>query len=230
MRHLATHTSGLARTPSAGLRAWVDYYRGRNPYATATPEAVLARLARTRLRRRPGAGSAHYSNFGFGVLGIALVHATEAPDYNALVTDQVCVPLGLHRTAVDLPDVLTGHRGRYRQVDRWHFTGIAGAGALVSCASDLLTFLAAQLDPASTTLAEAIELTQAEHVGGRVAVGLGWMRSLKPHLLIWHNGGTGGYRSFAGFQPELGKGVVVLTNHARGVDLTGLNLLRAMDG
>lgn len=117
------------------------------------------------------------------------MHATEAPDYNALVTDQVCVPLGLHRTAVDLPDVLTGHRGRYR-----------------------------------------LELTQAEHVGGRVAVGLGWMRSLKPHLLIWHNGGTGGYRSFAGFQPELGKGVVVLTNHARGVDLTGLNLLRAMDG
>ena len=30
--------------------------------------------------------------------------------------------------------------------------------------------------------------------------------------VVWHTGGTGGYRTFAGFVKETGKGVVVLTN------------------
>jgi len=46
---------------------------------------------------------------------------------------------------------------------------------------------------------------------------------------VWHNGGTGGYRSFIGFDPKLRIGVVVLSNVSTnaGVDDIGRHLLDA---
>lgn len=45
------------------------------------------------------------------------------------------------------------------------------------------------------------------------AVGLDWMRStFNQTELIWHNRGTGEFRSFIGFNPHLKKGVVILSN------------------
>jgi hypothetical protein len=43
--------------------------------------------------------------------------------------------------------------------------------------------------------------------------------------IVWHNGGTGGYRSFAGFAPTKKAGVVVLCNTSFGVDDLGLHAL-----
>ncbi|HEX8830069.1 MAG TPA: DUF3471 domain-containing protein, partial [Longimicrobium sp.] len=44
--------------------------------------------------------------------------------------------------------------------------------------------------------------------------------------VVWHNGGTGGYRSFAGFRPATGAAVVVLTNSGGpGADDLGFHLL-----
>ena len=45
--------------------------------------------------------------------------------------------------------------------------------------------------------------------------------------IIWHNGGTGGYRSFMGFDPKARVGVVVLSNAETnaGVDDIGRHLL-----
>jgi D-alanyl-D-alanine-carboxypeptidase/D-alanyl-D-alanine-endopeptidase len=44
---------------------------------------------------------------------------------------------------------------------------------------------------------------------------------------VWHNGGTFGFRSFAGYSPEQGVGAVALTNTLRGVDRLGFKLLDA---
>ncbi len=44
---------------------------------------------------------------------------------------------------------------------------------------------------------------------------------------MWHNGGTFGFRSFAGYVPEAGIAAVVLTNTLRGVDGLGFKLLDA---
>ena len=41
----------------------------------------------------------------------------------------------------------------------------------------------------------------------------------------WHSGGTGGYRSFIGFDRNAGVGVVVLSNAARDIDDLGFHLL-----
>jgi CubicO group peptidase (beta-lactamase class C family) len=45
------------------------------------------------------------------------------------------------------------------------------------------------------------------------AVGLGWIVSQSNNAeIIYHNGGTGGFRSYLGFNPKLKRGVVVLSN------------------
>jgi serine-type D-Ala-D-Ala carboxypeptidase/endopeptidase len=64
-----------------------------------------------------------------------------------------------------------------------------------------------------------------------IAVGLGWTRG--PHLgtdheSVFHNGGTGGFRSFAGFVPGRGTAAVVLSCSARSVDRIGFELLRSL--
>jgi serine-type D-Ala-D-Ala carboxypeptidase/endopeptidase len=61
-------------------------------------------------------------------------------------------------------------------------------------------------------------------------VALGWhVLTRNGHDLIWHNGGTGGYRSFIGYDPIAQVGVVVLSNTstAAGVDDIGSHLLDA---
>ena len=67
------------------------------------------------------------------------------------------------------------------------------------------------------------------HPAGMVGeVALGWhIRSRDAQEIVWHNGGTGGYRSFLGFDPAVSIGVVVLTNLSTpaGVDDIGFHLL-----
>ena len=46
--------------------------------------------------------------------------------------------------------------------------------------------------------------------------------------MLWHNGGTNGFRSFAGAIRDAGIAVVVLGNSARSVDRLGLRLVRLL--
>jgi len=46
--------------------------------------------------------------------------------------------------------------------------------------------------------------------------------------LLLHEGGTGGFRSFAGLIPEVDAGTVVLANQARSVGRLGLRVLDAI--
>jgi hypothetical protein len=45
--------------------------------------------------------------------------------------------------------------------------------------------------------------------------------------ILFHDGGTGGFRSIAGFAPSTGTGVVVLSDRARSVDGIGMQVLLA---
>ncbi len=70
----------------------------------------------------------------------------------------------------------------------------------------------------------------AHRAARRTAVGLGWhVRPLGARKMHWHNGGTGGFRSFAGLVKETGTAVVVLSNSANSVDDIGLRILRGLN-
>ena len=236
LQHLVTHTSGLPRSPRRlGLRANVDYQlSGADPYAGLDEAEMLEAVARATLNRRPGTGRSRYSNLGFGLLGSALCAAT-GRDFGTLVQEWVTGPLDMPDTVVDQhmtsdqrDRMAMGHRSRARQAEPWPLPGMPGAGALRSTARDMLTYLRAQVRPEDTPIAEAIRLTHTTAPGGPPQMGLGWHRA-DEHTL-WHNGGTGGFRTIAIVSPRSRTLLVGLVNQTRGVDLSAFRLVRRISG
>ena len=224
LEQLATHTSGLPRIPRELWRRALT--RHPDPYADLDHERLVASLAGTRLapKSRPA-----YSNLGAGLLGQAI--ATWAgDDYERLVQERLCRPLGLTATTTRPAAEVPGHHRRGRPFNGvWHFAALAGAGALWSTLDDQLRFLAAQLEPPAGDLGAAVRLTHEVRVPGkRLDQCLGWLRLHgQDGTLLWHNGGTAGYRSFVGVQD--GSAVAVLTACDRSVDAMGVTLLRDLD-
>jgi CubicO group peptidase (beta-lactamase class C family) len=124
-----------------------------------------------------------------------------------------------------------GHDAALEPTPNWDLPTFAGAGALRSDADDMLTFLGAELGYVQTPLAEAMRAQrQPRRPTGRpgLEVSLAWhIRSEPGGEIIWHNGGTGGFRTFMGFDPHAGVGVVVLTNASTeaGGDDIGFHIL-----
>jgi len=237
LEHLARHLSGLPRSPTPITHdLWVGVVEAGNPYAELDEAGVLAALAGQRLRDPPGAGRVRYSNLGAGLLGIALRRAAGMDSYAELAARTVLRPLGMVDTVVEPgPEksvrMAQGHGLFGRPVADWYLDGLAGAGALRSTVPDLLSYLRAQLDPESTPLAAAILRTHVPWQPGRnQTVGLGWFRTRLPGGdLWWHNGGTGGFRSFAGFSPQHRRAAAVLVNDLRSPDRASIGLLGPAD-
>ena len=225
---LATHTSGLPRLPTNMSPAASD-----NPYADYSLEQLYGFLSRYQLPRDIGS-QYEYSNYGAGVLGHVLALAGGS-DYETLIRTRIAEPLGMSDTRVALtPDMRSrlsvGHNQSRDPVANWDLPTLAGAGALRSTTNDLLSFLAVHLGYATSELTAAaasmLEVRRPAGPGGEVA--LAWhIQRGRGTEQIWHNGGTGGYRSFVGFDPATRVGVVVLTNLSTpaGVDDIGRHLL-----
>jgi len=169
--------------------------------------------------RAPGAAYA-YSNAGTGLLGHILARHADT-SYEAILQQRILDPLGLHDTGFDVPPdsaashYATGYASG-RAVPYWTFDVLAGAGALRSTASDMLRFLQMNLRPAGQPLARALQTAQTVRHRGGPTLALGWHVTPSPTgaPLYWHNGGTGGFRSFAGFIQDGSVAVVVLANSA----------------
>lgn len=158
LRHLATHTSGLPRLP--GNLTWKQL-GSENPYADYSADDLYACLASCRLKNRPGTNSC-YSNLGSGLLGHVL-SLIDGGDYERLVLDRILLPLGMTDTSIRLSDeqqrrLAPGH-AKGKVVHNWDFQALAAAGAFRSTVADMLKFLRANIDPASTSLSRTIELT-----------------------------------------------------------------------
>lgn len=225
---LATQSSGLPRLPSN--MAPRDQ---TNPYADYTVDQLYAFLSGYELPRDPGE-TYEYSNLGVGLLGHALA-LKAGMSYEDLVKRRVLTPLGMRETAITLSPALRarlapGHDNEGNVVANWDLPTLAGAGALRSTVGDMLTFLAANLDTSANPLARALRQTHRSRRpagSATMTIGLGWHILARPGgpSIVWHNGGTGGYRSFAGFDEARRVGVVVLTNANIGADDIGFHLL-----
>ena len=238
LEHLATHSSGLPRMPDNFDPADHD-----NPYVDYTEDRLYEFLSSHELARGVGE-TVEYSNLGYGLLGHALARGT-GRDYEALVAELVLEPLGMADTAVTLWPSLrerlaAGHDGSLDPVGLWDFAALSGAGSLRSTVNDMLLFLEANIDPWSSPLSEALRSAHARRADmpdPDMGIGLGWIvhdtkdgRDGRDGRMLWHNGGTGGYSSFVGFDPESQVAVVVLSNAAAPVDFLGFRLLnRARD-
>lgn len=226
LAHLATHTSNLPRMPSNFSPA-----NPSNPYADYTVEQLYQFLSNHTLGRDIGA-QYEYSNVGAGLLGHILA-LRSGMAFEELIVQRIADELGMPDTRISLtPEMRSrlarGHREN-RAVANWDIPTLAGAGALRSTARDMLTFLAANIGLQESRLLPAMQTThESRYQAGLPTrdIGLGWhIRTNGDKEIIWHNGGTGGYRSFAGFVRGEQRGVVVLTNTFRTIDEIGFHLL-----
>jgi CubicO group peptidase (beta-lactamase class C family) len=224
---LATQTSGLPRMPSNFAPKNPD-----NPYADYPAERMYEFLSGYTLTRDIGE-KYEYSNLGVGLLGNALARRA-GMSYEALVRARIADPLKMTSTTITLSPAMkerlaSGHNEMRQPVSNWDLTGFAGAGALRSDAEDMLTFLAANLGDIDTALTKAMAAMPRTRRPGPtkdIEISLAWHITHRgDREIIWHNGGTAGYRSWAGYDPKARVGVVVLSNMSNSVDDIGLHLI-----
>jgi CubicO group peptidase (beta-lactamase class C family) len=213
--HLALHVSGLPRLPpTVEARA-----QAPDPYGKYDENALYQDLLHTQLEHAPGQ-QIQYSNFGSGLLGFVLGRKIGGGYGKALQT-RVLDPLGLHDTFITVPAAAAARRATGTNTDLapvppWTFDALAGAGALVSTAHDQLALLEAELEAANgskQSMRGAMRFTQeAQLKNTGDNEGLGWQ--IDGTGRYWHNGGTGGYHSFIGFDPKTRRAVIVLASTA----------------
>lgn len=223
---VVTHRSGLPGLP--GNMSPAD---AANPYADYTVDQMYAFLSNHELRRDVGS-EYEYSNLGVGLLGHVLARAAGAT-YEDLVRDRILEPLRMSMTGITrdgemLQWMADGHDQQGKSVPLWDLPTLAGAGALRSNMRDMLAFLDANLGLPASQLERSMRASHQvrESAGQDMSVGLGWhILSVGEQRIVWHNGGTGGFRTIIAFDPEAQVGVIVLTNSAHGADDIGFHLI-----
>ncbi len=223
---LSTHHSALPRLPDNMSPADAS-----NPYADYTVEQMYAFLSSHELRRDIGS-QYEYSNLAVGLLGHVLARVGGG-SYEDVMQERVLEPLGMSMTGITLEGEMRdwmakGHDQQGNVVPLWDLPTLAGAGALRSDVGDMLTFLAANIGPPESQFERAMRNSHEvrESLSAQMDIGLNWhVRNVGDEKIVWHNGGTAGFRTFIGFDPDKGVGAVVLTNSGHGADDIGFHLI-----
>jgi serine-type D-Ala-D-Ala carboxypeptidase/endopeptidase len=218
---LVTHTSGLPRLPPNMNWLWMLRNDG-NPYGAFGEAELYEGLAKT-TPKDIGERSA-YSNYGFGLLGFLLAKSQNT-SYEALLKQTLFEPLEMTSTYISteprdavLAPPLTD---RGRAGDLWTFQEpMEGAGAVKSNLHDMLLFLSACLNESPLTQDLVFATQPLFKLSDTDDVGLAWVISKQnSQTAIWHNGETGGYAAFLGFNPNTEQGLVILSNLTIGDEL-----------
>jgi CubicO group peptidase (beta-lactamase class C family) len=224
---IAVHRSGLPSLPAAAspikktLSLWLN---GSNPYGDDLQE-LLAQAQQAKVRApRP-----RYSNLGFELLGHA-VAAASGMTYSELVQKRIAGPLGMVTFYVPgtpdelRPSALIGKSrfGRFRQP--WTGEAIGPAGGIRSSIHDMVRLVRALADGTAPGIAALDPVDTLS--GRRVRIGAAWITiDVHGRSVTWHNGGTGGFRSWLGIDRATGTGAVVLSATSASVDNAGFRLL-----
>lgn len=229
--HLSTHTSSLPRMPP-GIGPFLLLTGSVNdPYSKYQEENLQITLSQVELDR-PIGSQFEYSNLGVGLLGVALANAAGQQDSAVLFSTRICEPLGLGDTTFtpseeQLKRLAKPFDSTGDDAHSWHFACLKSCGGLRSTVNDMLTYAEAATGRTDSTLRPAFQLAMQpwrQTCEGDRSVGLGWfvqplsIESNSTTRLVWHNGATGGYRSFLGVVPEHHVAIVALANSTRPVD------------
>jgi CubicO group peptidase (beta-lactamase class C family) len=211
IKRLVTHTSGYKgyyfEKPMIS-----NFLQGKNDFNGLSEKMLVERLGKINLDNRDY--SFKYSNFGIATLGAVLEQLYDE-DYFTLMNDFIIENLGLSNTKI------SDGSGDLKNYWEWSESdAYMPAGALLSNITDMMEYVQIQmrekpeyLSIAHEALAEVNATTAAyKKMGIRIdAVGAGWMIDNENNI-IWHNGGTGNYNSYIGFDKENKIAVVILSN------------------
>ncbi|WP_435971981.1 serine hydrolase domain-containing protein [Streptomyces sp. Qhu_M48] len=230
LESLSIHRSGLPRIPPAAdtwRRTFALWRHGTNPYGED-----LGRLLDQTRGVRVGRPKPRYSNLGFELLGHALARAA-GTTYGELVRLRVTDPLGLGcfylpASAEQLrPGAVRGTNRKGRPQEPWTGEALGPAGGIRADIRSMARLTEALLDGSAPGLAA---LDPVAPLGTGARIGAAWITiRVKGLTVTWHNGGTGGFRSWLGLDRATGTGVVVLSATTASVDRHGFALLTGRD-
>ena len=230
IRNLSNHTSGIPRMPGNFQQTVVN---GKDPYASYSIRDLYRFLHELKLGREPGS-EFEYSNTAVGLLG-TILQKEYNKSYEELLLSLIAGPLGMSDTRVnirraDSARFASGYDDKGVYNGPWNLSAaFAGAGAIRSTARDMLKYAAAEMGGPGVPgpLAKAMQLTQTmTYQDGGNRIGLGWIIvSTGGEDILFHNGGTGGYRSYVGINVKKKIAVVLLSNCGIGVDEEGARLM-----
>jgi CubicO group peptidase (beta-lactamase class C family) len=228
LKTLSNHSSGIPSLPSNFAPADMN-----NPYKDYEREKLFGFYAHFKPMRVPGE-EYEYSNLAVGTLGVVLERVYKK-NYEALLIEKICDPLGMNDTRQfirknDSVRFVKGYNENGYYNGPWDFKAIAGAGAIRSTLSDMLRYANANLGMAPAQLRKAIQLTHVVTFDKGVKVGLAW-HVIKPGQddILFHNGGTGGYRSYLAINQEKHFAVVILSNTAISTEDIGNSLMKWLE-
>ena len=207
---LLTHTSGYHglyfEAPMIG-----NFFSGKNSFYGISRDRVLAKCKSLDMGKDNYGFT--YSNFGYAVLGLVL-EAVFDKDYTALLNEFVQQDLGMTATKISAQDGDLGHYWDWQEDD-----GYLSAGAVTSDIEDMLRYAQLQLDedPVFDRCHQSLKTINAASESHKLMgirldeIGMAWIID-NENGFIWHNGGTGHYNSYLGFNPENRTAVVILSN------------------
>ncbi|MBG85315.1 MAG: hypothetical protein CMO80_00230 [Verrucomicrobiales bacterium] len=216
VKQLATHMAGLPRLPG---NFSMDPAKFDNPYDEYGEAELKDFLAAYQAATPPGE-KVEYSNLGFALLGFLIEQRAKVP-YEKLVAERVFQPLGLTNSHFTISSALTntmaqGHTSLGAPTQKWEWQAFKPTGAIKSSPREMLAFIRANMNPATTSISNVLEECQTLQGQSWVGhMGLGWqlLTTLQGDLdFVWHNGGTGGFISFIGFDRKNEMGVVMLSS------------------
>ena len=231
LQHLSTHRSRLPTTPADFVPK-----NAEDPYTEFSLADVTAYIKSNNMRA--GLGRRYeYSNMAVGLLGNILATQSKA-SYEETLKANVLLPLEMNDTTIKLSvdqesRFAMPHNSALLPDHPWTFDLMNGAGGIRSTASDMVTFIEANLKPNDNAIGKAIELAWTEQVPastGNPAMGLGWHIHADGSTR-WHNGQTGGFHSMVMINRKLNVGIVLLCNTASmELDELGVSILQTVAG
>lgn len=230
LEQLAMHTSGLPRL-AMNFGPLMRGLFSADPYAGSTPEEIYRSVAGLTVEQIGPEGEFAYSNLGYGLLGQLLAEVA-GQGYEELLRSRVLEPMQVSDIALGPdeaePDLLVQGFNRGRAASHWNLDAYAPAGGLVASVNQMLDFIAGNLHPQHAFITEAQQARgQSEGEFART-LGLGYShRLIGDEAWLWHNGGTGGFRSYFGFAPGMDFGIVILTNGIGDSDALAASLIQS---
>lgn len=211
VRHLLTHTSGIAEYTDSTFDYRKDY-----------TEDELVRFAASRPLDFPPGDRWSYSNTGYVLLGV-LIHRVTGRFYGDVLREFIFGPLGMRTTRIiSEADIVPNRAAGYRLVDgelknqEWVSPSLntTADGALYFTVDDLVKWAVA-LNHRRLPGLEAAWTPVHLNDGGTYPYGFGWALSgQRGHPRIGHGGAWQGFRTSIFRYPEFNLTVIVLANLA----------------
>ncbi len=227
IKSLINHSSGIPRMPDNFGNDAVD------PYKDYDDGKMFSFYKSFKPTRKPG-DKYEYSNLAVGTVGVILERVNK-DRYENMLLNTICKPLGMNDTKEylhqqDSARFAKGYdNGNYAAP--WNFKAFMGAGGIRSTAADMILYAQAQLGTAPAALNTDIQLTHTiTFTSSDATLGMAW-HYIKPgnDQILFHNGGTGGYRSYLAVNLQKKFAVVILSNTTISVDGVGNDLMKWLE-